>query len=82
MNEKENHWKTRKMLGTRKDPNEKTIIKSGNAGKPMEKTRKMMEKQYYQDENPKNEKKSKTLREKKSKNISEPFQNSQEDPHL
>ena len=50
MNEKENHWKTRKMLGTRKESNEKTIIKSGNAGKPMEKTRKMMEKQYYQDE--------------------------------
>ena len=38
----------------------------------MEKTRKMMEKQYYQDENPKNEKNSKTLREKKPKNISEP----------
>ena len=65
MNEKEKHWKTRKMLGTRKDSNEKTIIKSGNAGKPMEKTRKMMEKQYYQHENPKNKKKSKTLREKK-----------------
>ena len=65
MNEKENHWKTRKMLGTRKDSNEKTIIKSGNAGKPMEKTRKMMEKQYYQDENPKNEKKKQNPSRKK-----------------
>ena len=73
MNEKENHWNTRKMWGTRKDSNEKTIRKSGNAGKPMEKTRKMKEKQYYQDEHPRNEKKSKTLREKNSKNNSKPL---------
>ena len=72
MNEKENHWKTRKMLGTRKDSNEKTVIKSGNAGKPMEKTRKMMEKQYYQDENPKNEKNPKPFAKKIPKTFLNP----------
>ena len=73
MNEKENYWNTRKMRGTRKDSNEKTIRKPGNAGKPMEKTRKMKEKQYYQDENPRNEKNPKPFAKKNPKTIRNPF---------
>ena len=47
MNDKENKWKTRKMLVKCKNPNGKQLyIKSGNAAKPMEITRKTREKQY------------------------------------